>query len=75
VGKFSEEPGLWDGVGMIDYHIYTVFYLPTGVVDLNYSDHNLETTPLLLRMSIGIFKYQKNLPINHPGRNQLFYHN
>jgi hypothetical protein len=21
-------------VGMIDYHIYTVFYLPTGVVDL-----------------------------------------
>jgi hypothetical protein len=62
-------------VGMIDYHIYTVFYLPTGVVDSNSSDHNLETTALPLRMSNGIFKYQKNLTINHPGRYQLFYHN
>jgi hypothetical protein len=33
VGKFSEEPGLCDGVGMIDYHVYTVIYFPTEVVD------------------------------------------
>jgi hypothetical protein len=33
VGKFSEEPGFWDGVGTIDYQIYTIFSFPTGVVD------------------------------------------
>ena len=33
LGKFSEEPGEREGVGTIDYLIYTVFYFPTGVVD------------------------------------------
>jgi hypothetical protein len=36
-------------VGTIDYLIYTVFYFPTGVVDY------LGTSPLLLRLSYGIF--------------------
>jgi hypothetical protein len=32
VGKFSEEPGLWDGVGKIDYLTFTEISFPTGVV-------------------------------------------
>jgi hypothetical protein len=33
VGNFSEEPGYSEGVGTIDYHIYTAFPFPIGVVD------------------------------------------
>jgi len=39
VGKFSEEPGLWDGVGTIDYLIDTVFDFPIGVVDSKISSY------------------------------------
>ena len=30
---YKDEPFEGGVVGMIDYHIYTVFYFPTGVVD------------------------------------------
>jgi hypothetical protein len=66
-------------VGTIDYHIYTIFYFPTGVVDSLIS-FLLFCMKVKILFNRKILKSLKNKSIeirriNHPGRYQHLHHN